>query len=635
MKQIISLEVKNSTFFHTPLLVNFSEKLNCIMGSRGTGKSTLLHFIKACLDEQAEDDKGTYNVLLNNLGNGTIILKVKGTDGKIYKIEKTLEEYPQCYDSKGQYIDLGKIHDLISCDLYEAQEIEDIGKNSRSRLELIDKMISDDLATYEEDISATQSALDENAQSVISELRRLNKLQATEKNFDGSEEELKKWMKEKPKDIDKKEEKQFEEADKIEKVRTGEKRYIAQLLKKLDELQATFQDVIEETTALNLTSTTKDIFYNKEILDQIADERQNIAKTIRKALEVQLNALNKSISKINFLNSQLTEKHNKQQNEFTKLKQRFEKHKEYYNKWNTLSKKVDEQKDCLKQIEVARTKLGKVIAKRKILVDQLNKNKKAIFASRLSKIEELNKVFKGNIKITLKAGGITEEYEQLLKNALKGSNMRYNAIIPSITLNFPPDKLASIIRYNDTESLKRISGIDKERADNLVAALKDSEDIFEIEKLYCPDLPDFHLLIDIRDGKGNISRNDYRKTEELSTGQRCTAVLPIAFAVSQNPLIIDQPEDNLDNKYISDSIREIITSQRDTRQLIFITHNPNIPVLSDAECNIFLAYNEKKSRIEIEGNVEDVKEQILTLLEGGEVAFSKRDELYNRDKKVK
>jgi ABC-type lipoprotein export system ATPase subunit len=110
-------------------------------------------------------------------------------------------------------------------------------------------------------------------------------------------------------------------------------------------------------------------------------------------------------------------------------------------------------------------------------------------------------------------------------------------------------------------------------------------------------------------------------------GQRCTAVLPIIFAVSNNPLIIDQPEDNLDNRYISDKIHKIIKEQKNKRQLIFITHNPNIPVLSESEQNIFLKYD-KVAGLEAEGSVEQVKNQIIELLEGGRKAFEKRKEIY-------
>ena len=136
-------------------------------------------------------------------------------------------------------------------------------------------------------------------------------------------------------------------------------------------------------------------------------------------------------------------------------------------------------------------------------------------------------------------------------------------------------------------------------------------------------MPEFTLKI-----KGEVGKKEnYRKSDELSMGQRCTAVLPIIFAVSTNPLIIDQPEDNLDNKYISGSIHQIIKKQKEQRQLIFITHNPNIPVLSQSEQNVFLNY-EKQSSIIAEGSVDDVKEEIVSLLEGGELAFKTRKDIY-------
>jgi hypothetical protein len=93
-------------------------------------------------------------------------------------------------------------------------------------------------------------------------------------------------------------------------------------------------------------------------------------------------------------------------------------------------------------------------------------------------------------------------------------------------------------------------------------------------------------------------------------------------------LIIDQPEDNLDNKYISNTIHEIIKEQKATRQLIFITHNANIPVLSDSEKNIFLKYVDKKSTTDSQGTVTEVKDSILSLLEGGKEAFEERKKLY-------
>jgi energy-coupling factor transporter ATP-binding protein EcfA2 len=629
MKHLISIEIQNSTFFDSPLKITFSENLNCIMGSRGTGKSTLIHFIKSCLDKEAEESRITYNVLKNNLGGGLVTLTLQDEEGKKYKIEKSLEEDPQPYTlPKNTFVDLRKIANIVECDIYEAQAIEEIGKNSKDRLELIDKMIPSEKVELENEISGIQLLLDENTQLIKSENSRLKKQVNELKTHETAEEELAKLLEEKPDDINKKEQAEFENADKNEKSRTGEKRYVKIIEKKLGELQSFFEETLEDISAFKTTNSKTDHFLNKDLINKISTESLAVFGEVTTALKELLKKMEKSSSKIDFASSQLSEKHSVQQNEFAKLKQKFDKHKEFYNKWNALSKKVDEKKNIEKDIDGLKGRRNKVLSKREQLVTQLNVKKKELFDLRISKILELNTSFAGAIKITLGFGGITDEYEQLLRNALRGSNMRYNTLIPALVQNFTPNKFAAIVHSKDHDTLKKIAGIDKERAAAIFTALFETDDIYEIEKLYCPDLPEFLLKVDARNDKGAKSRDNYRKSEDLSTGQRCTTVLPIVFAVSNNPLIIDQPEDNLDNKYISDSIHKIIRSQKESRQLIFITHNPNIPVLSESEKNLFLNYSDKKSVIEKQGDIEAVKDHILNLLEGGKEAFEKREILY-------
>ncbi|MBK8872388.1 MAG: hypothetical protein IPN13_00160 [Bacteroidetes bacterium] len=260
----------------------------------------------------------------------------------------------------------------------------------------------------------------------------------------------------------------------------------------------------------------------------------------------------------------------------------------------------------------------------------MNDKKKELFTLRKNIVNELNTELEGSIKITLTYGGITDEYETHLRNALKGSNLRYNAIIPYIVQNLSPDRFATTIHERDFETLKNVAQIDEERSNAIIDALHESEQIYEIESLYSEDLPEFFLKVDAKGSKDNKAKEHYKKSDELSTGQRCTTVLPIIFAVSDNPLLIDQPEDNLDNKYITDAIHKIIREQKEKRQLIFITHNPNIPVMSDSEKNAFLNYDDKKSKIDTQGSIEDVKESILNLLEGGEEAFERRNKLYHK-----
>ena len=80
----------------------------------------------------------------------------------------------------------------------------------------------------------------------------------------------------------------------------------------------------------------------------------------------------------------------------------------------------------------------------------------------------------------------------------------------------------------------------------------------------------------------------WQALEDLSTGQKATAVLLLLLLDSDAPLIVDQPEDDLDNRFITEGIVPRIRTEKRRRQFIFSTHNANIPVLGDAELIIGL-----------------------------------------------
>jgi len=97
---------------------------------------------------------------------------------------------------------------------------------------------------------------------------------------------------------------------------------------------------------------------------------------------------------------------------------------------------------------------------------------------------------------------------------------------------------------------------------------------------------------------------------------------------SDNPLLVDQPEDNLDNRFIFETVVDSLRKVKTRRQLIFVTHNPNIPVLGDAERVFVLDSDGTASRTVNEGTVDECKQDIVTLLEGGEDAFKARKNRY-------
>ena len=98
---------------------------------------------------------------------------------------------------------------------------------------------------------------------------------------------------------------------------------------------------------------------------------------------------------------------------------------------------------------------------------------------------------------------------------------------------------------------------------------------------------------------------------------------------SERPLLIDQPEDNLDNEFVHNIIVESVRNVKNNRQLIFVTHNPNIPVLGEAEQMLVMESDGTAGHIRKSGTVDDCKENIISILEGGAEAFRKRVERYS------
>ena len=623
MKKIKSIEIKNSPFFND-MKIDFSENLNCIMGGRGTGKTTLLYFIKASL---SKDESFAYNILKSNLGNGEITLEIEVDGNSSYKITKTFNDEPQPYKTiNGDYISIERIGDEVECDIYEAGAIEQIGRNSQDRLKLLDKKIAQDVTVISDQIKSIQIELESNSQEIKSINARFIQIDERLRSYGNVEVELSDHKKNQPPGIKEEEQKEFEIADSNEKIRASEKRLADRVESEFKNINEDLENRLDELKEFekNQIPENADKFINRDLIENIIKEAKTTLSSLRESLSESRKKVEGFLSYLTEKSTTLKDSHDIQQAEFVKLKQRFDAYKEYINKYNKLTKTLDEKSALLKDKEEKQSKRQKIKQKRELLIKKLNELKQDVFNKRLKCIGEFNEKFKGEIKISLTFGGITDEYEESLRAALKGSGLRYNELIPKIIQKFSPDEFATIIHNRDAENLKTITGIDAARSETIINALYETDAIYEIEGLYCPDLPEFLLKVKTA---GPLESENYRKSDELSMGQRCTTVLPIVFAVSNNPLIIDQPEDNLDNKYISGNIHEIIRDQKKERQLIFITHNPNIPVLSESEYNLFLTF-ENVAKIENAGRVEDVKQNIIGLLEGGEKAFLERKRIY-------
>ena len=128
----------------------------------------------------------------------------------------------------------------------------------------------------------------------------------------------------------------------------------------------------------------------------------------------------------------------------------------------------------------------------------------------------------------------------------------------------------------------------------------------------------------------------WQTIEALSTGQKATAVLLLLLLESEAPLVVDQPEDDLDNRFITEGVVPTMKDEKRKRQFVFSTHNANIPVLGDAELIIGLSTGVQNEAVQGRINernmgsidMEPVREMVEEILEGGRAAFEMRRQKY-------
>ncbi|MFA5634038.1 MAG: hypothetical protein WCY00_02460 [Candidatus Dojkabacteria bacterium] len=176
--------------------------------------------------------------------------------------------------------------------------------------------------------------------------------------------------------------------------------------------------------------------------------------------------------------------------------------------------------------------------------------------------------------------------------------------------DFKKDELNKIIKDivadADTAKLK-ITGGDKESA--LVALLSCRYDI------------DFTKSVKYKNGEELV---DF---ENMTGGHKALALLELILNLSKSgyPIIIDQPENDIDISGISNDLKKLILNQKEKRQVIIATHSPNLLLLTDSE-NIVVAENEDNAINYHNGGIEDIciQEDIVNILEGGGDALTKR-----------
>ena len=155
---------------------------------------------------------------------------------------------------------------------------------------------------------------------------------------------------------------------------------------------------------------------------------------------------------------------------------------------------------------------------------------------------------------------------------------------------------------------------------HLKTKYKRSPEVFDRMQTWFPE--DGLLVEYSRRGDGT----DFHPIGQASAGQRSAAMLAFLLAHGEEPLVLDQPEDDLDNHLIYDLVVRQIRENKLRRQIIVVTHNPNIVVNGDAEMLHALDFRGGQCIVAQSGSLQEeaMREEVCRIMEGGREAFERR-----------
>jgi len=221
---------------------------------------------------------------------------------------------------------------------------------------------------------------------------------------------------------------------------------------------------------------------------------------------------------------------------------------------------------------------------------------------------ELDKVGEANSSLTITAGYRENKgaFLDFMKSAFKGSNIR------EVTFQGLVNKYADFgAIYSDFENAKSCFGSNPQILTDLF--------LKNLRTLLTFQVPN-QFTISYR-GK---------ELQHHSLGQRASALILFVLSQRENDvIIIDQPEDDLDNQTIYEDVIKLVRQMKPSVQFIFATHNPNIPVLGDAEQIHACSFMDNSVSV-LSGALDNLAQQktIIEIMEGGREAFNRRKEIY-------
>jgi ABC-type lipoprotein export system ATPase subunit len=606
--------------------IEFSGHLNALIGGRGTGKSTLLECIRFALDlspfgrsAQKQHDAVVKANLGNERGRVELVVRSATMRGRCFQISRRYGDGPVVLDDAGEVSPYHPQDLLPNLELFGQNEIYEMTRDQASRNRLVERFLEVDKPDYDVKIAEVKQQLKENREAIGKALQQRDDIEADVERLPKLEDQAQQFqalgLDEKLKIIPK-----LECERRLSARATDE---IARLEKAIVLLKDSLPDTSYLSDAdLDGLPDAEALKSQRVVLDALADKTRQVIAELNKAHQQAEQGL-----------VPLQEKMERAiKAEEQKLEAAF---KEIPASQGKTGKQIGAQyKNLLEQIEKIRPK-KEVLQERQVELNALYRQRKKLLlelsdaisdrsAVMQKSLKRLNRRLDQKVRLTLKSEGDREAlFEFLSACSLEGVGSKRLAWVKEG--EFSCAALAEKIR-NGAEALRNTGWGVTPSVSEALCRLPEGK-LLELEELLLPDISEIELNV-----THGAKDTRFRPIDDLSTGQQCTAVLHLLLLDNEDPLILDQPEDNLDNAFIADRIVAELRDAKLTRQFVFATHNANIPVFGDAEWIGVLSVEDGKGRVlpSQQGAIDlpEIQRLAADILEGGEAAFNQRRQKY-------
>ena len=604
--------------------VRFNPNLNVIVGGRGAGKSTVIESLRYALglEPLGEDARAVHRGIVRNVLRGgtkvSLLVRRHRPTRRDYRIERTIPNPPVVRDEQtGDILNMTASDVVPGVEIYGQHEISELTASPEKLTRLLERFAErdDSGSARKRELSEELERSRDRILAARQERARIDERLAA---LPGLEETLKRYQ-----------DAGLEEDLKEQSLLVREERVLETIPERLQPFRSGLEELRQALPIDRafLSSRALAELPAKQILadaDRVLEQLSTDLDEVRETLNAALHRADQSLEHV---------------------RERFEKRRAavqsaYENKLRDLQKaridgeefirlrrRIEELRPLKeRQSSLARTEADQE-ARRRSLLAEWEDLKADEFRALESAGKRVTRKLEGRVRVRVDFAGNRESLFQLLRDEVGG---RLSEAIDTLRRadSLSLGAFAQACRRGPVALLAGfdISGV---QADRLSQASEAT--LMRVEELDLPSTTGIEL-----NTASPGEPEGWQALDRLSTGQKATAVLLLLLLESAAPLVVDQPEDDLDNRFISEEVVPRMREAKRRRQFLFATHNANIPVLGDAELILGLsASGEAQSGSaraipEHMGNIDDrpVRELVQELLEGGEDAFERRRRKY-------